>query len=594
MNKQVKGFEHVSKTVWSGTLLMCSSIVLAQSFPGGTPITPTDLTATPAQLPAPPPKYQLNDPISHEEFARFAWRQFIYLNSPAKKANSGPTTVSPVVRGTVDPNASFVTSGNPRFYHSGKSSTDNFSSNILLWESYAHRSELFPKDSKASGDFPTLLPKYEFENVTVTSNQARFNNLDESSQIGQNKIFFPKNGSTPSTNPYDDYEVLFEAKVNQTEYDYIKGLNVTVGQPLASFDLPNETIEIKAAWRVLSDELAQSGRYHTAEAVYYKGEESALEAHVATFGLIGLHIIRKMENYEAFVFSTFEHVDNLKKPNGADTGLYFYTTYNQLSYQSTVSSTPHAIVNTGTNLVQLPLPKAGSITAANGYDFISGNFTQPTATSAGPIRVVQPPTITNAVISVNQEVKNAMAQSGQFGNSVWQYYQLKGVQPLPANEDSSVAGKANPLTKDFFLANNVIESSQPGIQLFKGGAPGPLPQPPNTVNCDKPVPASGQPSVNCLPNPRAGATAANIQNVPNLVVPGVSHGEQNNIVMGGCMGCHGQSKYTNASGTKSSIFSFLISTENLESRGGFKAEPFDQNGVSLSATARRYMATQSK
>ncbi|OHU89144.1 MULTISPECIES: hypothetical protein [Pseudoalteromonas] len=595
MNMQVKGlYKFVSQAALSGAIAMGSSVVAAQSFPGGSPITASDLTATPAQLPAPPPQYQLNDPISHEQFARFAWRQFIYLNSPTKKASSGQSNVSPVVRGTVDPNANFVTSGNPRFYQSGKSSTDNFSNNILLWESYAHRSELFPKNAKASGDFPTLLPKYDFINLSVPSSQARFNNLDENSQIGQNKIFFPKNGSTPSANPYDDYEVLFEAKVNQTEYDYIKGLNVTPNEPLENFDLPNETIEIKAAWRVLSDDLAQSGRYHTAEALYYKGEGSEAQAHVATFGLIGLHIIRKMENYEAFVFSTFEHVDNLKKPNGAETGLYFYTTYNQLSYQSTVSSTPHAIVNTGTNLVQLPLPTAGDITPANGYEFINGNFTQPTATSAGPIKVVQPPTITNAVTSVNQEVKNAMAQSKQFGNSVWQYYQLKGVQPLPVNEDSSVAGKANPLTQDYFLANNVIESSQPGIQLFKGGAPGPLPQPPNTTNCSQPVPSAGQPSVNCLPNPRAGSTAANIQNVPNLVVPGISHGDQNSIVMGGCMGCHGQAKYTNKDGTTSSIFSFLISQPNLEGNGGFTADPFDQTGVSLSTAAQKYMATQGK
>ncbi|CAH9049553.1 hypothetical protein PSECIP111951_03781 [Pseudoalteromonas holothuriae] len=599
MNTQVKSLSKlISYVILSGALVI-SGFSVAQSFPGGTAITPTDLTATPAQLPAPPPEYQLNNPISHEEFARFAWRQFIYLNSPAKKASAAQSGISPIVRGSVDPTENFVTSGNPRFYHAGKSSTDNFSNNILVWESYAHRSELFPKNAKASGDFPTLLPAYAFTNLTVPSSQARFNNLDENSQIGQNKIFFPKNGSTPSQNPADDYEILFEAKVNQTEYDYIKGLNVTPGKALASFDLPNETIEIKAAWRVLSDDLAQSGRYHTAEALYYKGENEEAEAHVATFGLIGLHIIRKMENYESFVFSTFEHVDNLKKPNGADTGLYYYTTYNQMSYQGTVSSTPHVIVNTGTNLVQLPLPQQGDITAQNGYEFINGSFTQLTPTSAGPIKVLQPPTITKAVMSVNQEVKNAMAQSGQFTNSVWQYYQLKGVQPLPANEDASVAQQANPLTQDFFLANNVIESSQPGIQLFKGGAPGPIYQTSKNAKCDQLPPVDKDNNAKktkffCFPNPRSGASAENIQNVPNLVVPGVSHAQQNSIVMGGCMGCHGQSKYKNADGTTSSIFSFLISTKNLESKGGFEADPFDQSGPSLSAAAQKYMATQSK
>ncbi|MFC3032181.1 hypothetical protein ACFOEE_06595 [Pseudoalteromonas fenneropenaei] len=583
--------------------VLCSALSLAivasfnsaaaSSFPGGNTITPADLTATPATLPAPPPKYDLNNPISHEEFARFAWRQFIYFNSPTQRSGNSQVGQSTVVRGQVSPSDNFVTSGNPRFYHNGKSSTDNLSSNILLWQSFAHRSELFPKNSTARGNFPTLAPQYEFTNLTVPASQARFNNLDENSQIGQNKLFFPKTGSTPSQNPYDDYEVLFEAKVNQVEYDYVKGLG---GKAPDTFNLPNETVEIKAAWRVLSDDLAQSGRYHTAEALYYKssGTGDEVEAHVATFGLIGLHIIRKMKNYEAFVFSTFEHVDNLKTPNGSDTGLYFYTTYNQMSYRGTVTGQPHAIINTGTNLSQVTLPLQGAVTAANGYNFIPGQYTQPSDTSAGPIKVVQPPTITNAVIKVNQEVKNAMASSGQFKDSVWQYYQLKGVQPLPANEDATLAGQANPLTQDYFLANNVVESSQPGIQLFKGGAPGPVYQTAVNVDCTQFTMNNVPSSVNCFPNPRAGSSAYNIVNVPNLVVPGVSQSAQNSIVMGGCMGCHGQSQYTNKDGSKTSIFSFLINSTNLSSQGGFEADAFDQRGTDLSSAALQYMATSKK
>lgn len=556
----IKTHKIYSVTLAAGLTLTCG--VHAATFPGGDPITATDLTATPAVLPAAPPVYDANDPISHEQFARFAWRQFIYLNSPTKQNGSTQAGKTPVVRGVVDPNSNFVASGAANFYQSGKTSTDNFSSNILVWESFAHRSELFPKNATPTGDFQTLDPEYLFTNVTVPSTAARFNNLDENSQIGQNKIFFPKNGNTPSENPYDDYEILFQAKVNQVEYDYVKSLG---GTAPSKFNLPpngtddGETIEIKAAWRELTSDMISSGRYHTAEALYYLEDGSGgVTPTVGTFGLIGLHIIRKMENYDAFVFSTFEHVDNLTTPSGGDTGLYFITLYTDLTYDNTAGSNPSVIINNGVNYIQSPIPKEGTVEASNGYDFISGSYNLPSGT-AGPIKVVQPPTITKAVTDVNAEVKNAMAQSGQFNDSVWQYYELKGVQPLPTNEDTTTAGN-NPLTQDFFLANNVIESSQPGIQLFKGGV--------------------GFPSTGTFANYRSGSNATNIQNVSGLP-PVVT--DPNNIVMGGCMGCHGRAIYNG-----DSIFSFLISTKNLNGQGGFEADELNEASEELVTKAKKY------
>lgn len=560
---------NISRLAAVATLILASNSQAKPHFPGGDPITPGDLT-NPASLPTAPPAYDPNDPISHAAFARFAWRQFIYLNSPSKHNKNSTPGVTPIVRGVADSNKAFVDSGVANFYQSGKTSTDNFSKNILVWEGFAHRSELFPKDNTPKGNFQTLNPQYLFKNITVSSTNARFNNLDENSQIGQNKIFFPKNGNTPSKNPYDDYEIIFEAKVNQVEYDYVKSLN---GKAPASFNLPpngsnnGETIEIKAAWRVLTDSMIKSGRYHTAEALYYLKDETtgAVTSNVGTFGLVGLHIIRKMKNYEAFVFSTFEHVDNLKAANGHDSGLYYYTLYDKLDYKGTVSSNPEAIINNGVNKIQYPLPKQGPVVASNGYAFIPGSYKKPGANTAGPIKVVQPPTITKAVTDVNNEVKMAMSQSGQFDNNVWQYYVLKGVQPLPVDEDSSITGPNNPLTQDFFLANNVIESSQPGIQLFKGGAPGPV--------------------GDTFPNPRSGPMALNIQNVPGLPA------SANKLVMGGCMGCHGQSKYNNTTtGKTESIFSFLISADNLNGKGGFDADELNESSSALATKSLNYMA----
>jgi hypothetical protein len=66
-------------------------------------------------------------------------------------------------------------------------------------------------------------------------------------------------------------------------------------------------IEIKAAWRILTDP-SQSSRYLTTEAVLIN---AAGACSPATMGLVGLHIIHKTVSQPQFVWATFEHVDNV-------------------------------------------------------------------------------------------------------------------------------------------------------------------------------------------------------------------------------------------------------------------------------------------
>lgn len=533
------------------------------SFPGGAPITAADLTAAPAVLPSAPPAYDPNHPIPREEFARFAWRQFIYFNSPAKKNGTIARGKTPVERGSIDPSRSFAASGDPSFYQSGQSPESNFSSNVLLWQTFAHRSELFPAGSAPKGDFPSLDPTYVFQNVTVDPTQARFNNLDENNQIGQNQIFFPKNPPTPSADPKDDYIILFEAKVNQVEYDFVKDNYRTPGDitelpPTKGY--PGESVEVKSAWREMPPEMVQSGRYHTAEAVYYTKDGDKTVPQVRTFGLVGLHILRKMENYPAFVYTTFEQVDSLTTPDQQDTGLYLVTLYNEMLYDPAIPA-PEAIANAGPTRTQIPLPRAGAVDAAHGYNIIPGTYNLPSAKDAGPIKVTRPSVGTLAVRRINDEVMAAMAKTPGFENSVWKYYRLTGIQVLPTNEDTTTAGPANPLTEDFYLANIVIESSQPGVQLFKGGVKDP-----------------GQRGAlaNQLINQRQ---LANIIKVPGLTdASGTVLGGSEKLVMGGCMGCHGNARLPRGSGP--SLFNFLISSETLGG-SGFGADARDDAPAEL-------------
>ena len=400
------------------------------------------------------------DKLDHTALANFAWREFIALNSPAGAL--------PASRGKPDSSKSFVTSGNPNFYASGKQA-GQIGTNLLVWETFAHRTELFPHYNTPPS--PTLPfaknPNYVFAPASESGSKVPsfgngvlqlYNNLDESSQIGQNIIFFPKNPPNRSTNPYDDTQLLFEAKVNQIEYDYGQSLNAN-----SATNLPTNSVEVKAAWRMITPGVDAS-RYHTAEAVYYTGTEEAPVANNGTFGLVGLHIIQKTENYPTFIFATFEHKDNLVLPNGKPTGLYYITDYTSLGYDPATGASPVAVINNGSGtLVTENLPVANANLPV-GEGLPAGH--------AGPITVTQPPTITTAVTSVNQNVHSLMANSTLFKDSVWQYYHLKGVQAIPVNEqDPSQPPSAE--TLDYYLANNVIESSQPGVQLFKGGVIGP-------------------------------------------------------------------------------------------------------------------------
>jgi len=128
--------------------------------------------------------------------------------------------------------------------------------------------------------------------------------------------------------------------------------------------------------------------------------------------------------------------------------------------------------------------------------------------------VVQPPTINLAVAWVNWQVHHAMKRIPCYDkNFIWQYYKLKGVQGVPTSNEKS---------EDYYLANIVIESSQLGIQLFRGG-----------ISQDV---TTGE-----LTNSR------NQTNVVDAAQGGAA------FSVGGCQGCHGVAQ------TKAGFdFSFLL------------------------------------
>ncbi len=485
-----------------------SQLGLAAADNGGA-ITKTDLTVPVTTFPS-----DLVSGANQTQFANYAWRLFI--------AATQQTTAS-------------LSSGTGRAVGDGKNNFINTGAspgvdNPLVFESFYHRTEAFPYYTTTKPASPiNQVPVYNTfyanaagANVPLTLQNQNYVYLDETNQISQNFLYY-QNSYAPN------FPVLFMVKVNQIETNYALDPSRTAPAANKSWDFPNNVIEVKTAWRRVRDiKNSDPSKYHQASATYYITDASGVPTpYTDTFALIAIHIIQKTANYQQFIFTSFEHVNAVTRNNtNAITDPAYKTTYNNLSYQSP-NQEPHTVTANGAysinaqgqppqknKLTTYTLPAAGAI---------SQNFTT----------VVEPNDIISEVNDVNNQV-NALVQSIDKTN-VWGNYRLKGVQAVSTSDTT---------TSNFYLANIVVESSQPGIQLFSG----------ILLNGGVPVAGIADPSqlyfVNCrgvkgssncvYPDPKLNTgtppttynnVSLNVQEGQPVPAPKYS--------MGGCQGCHG-------------------------------------------------------
>ncbi|CAL2063375.1 hypothetical protein [Tenacibaculum sp. 190524A05c] len=412
---------------------------------------------------------------SQEELAKFAWEEFFALNWKSSwKENSLRTTPDTTWTYTSDTGADFLS----------------------VWETYIHRAELRPANGKRTKDLSSGSPYYTFvdsTSVNVTNPvqlDNYFNVLDEDNEIGSAYVFAHKN----------EFEVLYAAKTNLVEYNYLKNNFQTDKKLYKAIDKSNDStsfrsrlrglskqqmcdsegntsdgyvclpcstdannegaIEIKLAFRELDPNKDDASRYMVKEAVYFKdsvaGNKTYSNAYVKQFALIGMHIIRKTQNHPTFVFASWEQVD--ERNNDVQT---------------------------------------------IGIDTVTVNGEQYSDVDPHRLNPVIERVIPETLQKVNTQVQKMIAANSS--KSKWQYYQLIGVQGNP------IYYKDRTSDNNYFMANFVIESDLK-LTNFHGSFGDPF--------------------------------DTKIKNV-------ISDGKQFN--MGGCMGCHGQGQTT--FGTD---FSFLL------------------------------------
>lgn len=234
----------------------------------------------------------------------FSWLSFIALNWPANQGTCGPDTLQ-----------SILTGNGP-----------------VVWETYLSTDQVFVAPGSqpvawCSGNsdaaFKHVPPKVlelgrkngisRFIHQTAKSPGGGPDGLDQASGgplVDQNGRF-----------------ARYEVRMNYDEYNYITTNTLwskSGQQQFVSagnkFDFPGGptnygtmgAIEIKAAWKVIGANDTAS-KFYTIQAIVYNDDSlnPSPGPNPVTLGLVGLHIAHKTATQHNWVWSTFEHIDNL-------------------------------------------------------------------------------------------------------------------------------------------------------------------------------------------------------------------------------------------------------------------------------------------
>jgi hypothetical protein len=220
-------------------------------------------------------------------FDDFSWRAFVALNWPAEKDK----------RGIPDKTKKF-----------GDTTVRN-----TVWESWKEKYEVIPPE----GQEPT--PWDSFEAIVPFEKKAR-------KEGGKIKVLgditkfqdFHQAGFGRKEAPLIDQLknfVRYEARMNRTEYNFIlqKKLykkDVLIKQDKIKF--PDLSIEVKAAWRELPNDPTLWARFYHKKALVSQWDKDDKICYIEReVGLVGFHIVAKTPQRANWIWSTFEHVDNL-------------------------------------------------------------------------------------------------------------------------------------------------------------------------------------------------------------------------------------------------------------------------------------------
>lgn len=378
--------------------------------PQGTPITPALLTSgLPCDVEAVAP-FDLDH--LQDAFDFYSWLTFIALNA------SAPNTA-------------------PRPENDAQT----------LWEDYKDIADIFLPGGKtpAPWDAPNIIPP-------VCQNIEGANSMRIVRRFSLRKAVTSETGEPFDTGPLIDQNgnyVRYQILVNQPMFEFIvqnnlysqvgqSAFNETIdfpeGDPPQTGDQgPMGAIMVKVAWKVIGPNDDPS-KFHISHALAYnppsENPKVAESCEPVTLGLVGWHAAHKTAAAPQWIWSTFEHVDNV--PTDADIAMKqlkpAYNFYNPACHPSDCP-------------INEPPPRPWD---PNVQPFPNGFKSQIT-------RVVP---VTDATISLNQQFQGILA------GTVWPNYELISTQ-WPTDPQSQVDLTGVPAPD--FLANTTLETYIQGM-----------------------------------------------------------------------------------------------------------------------------------
>ena len=343
----------------------------------------------------------------------FAWRAFIALN--------WPSALDVSKRGVPD---RVKTLGDP---------------GPRVWETFKSAAETFPIASDGRRAPPAPWASYAGSNpcggdngektIAAVTPFAEFN--QPSFDVGS-----PANSLVAQNGEYVRYEVRF----NELEFATFAMNGWSQGRSLPSVEHPARfpigSIAVKAAWRPLnfSDTPAARARYYVTRAVIVDVARSLAARHVICstrdIALVGLHIVIKTHTKPQWIWSTFEHIDNVP-PAGAGE-----------------AREPDA-ANVGAPYGFFDPSRAAKLWPPFGSaDTLPISWENPPKLTPKPMQIVRRHPIDAALMAINR----AYWAAPGIEATVWDHYMLVAAQwptgadpPGPGNDGAFVPGRPEPI-----------------------------------------------------------------------------------------------------------------------------------------------------
>lgn len=275
-----------------GVLIGCQADVQKASTtnPGPNPyrgLVPTLSSTLPAEVPVRTEQLVVdNRPF----FDYFSWQSFIALSWPARDfAHRGQP---------LPPNDPYT------FLNANRTGGPT---TPVVWGTFREAGALFPAD----GSKPVPWDSPEDYNPCASETAP---GLKQLASLAKGGVFDEVNEAFSRVLiDQNRHLVRYEIRVNQEEYDTVRQngwyLKANVPAPPKVAALPNGSVEIKAGWRKMTKSDDQS-RYYVVDALIL--DPTTKTCVEAKMGLVALHIIQKTPDFQQWVWSSFEHVDNVK------------------------------------------------------------------------------------------------------------------------------------------------------------------------------------------------------------------------------------------------------------------------------------------